>query len=649
MIDSEPLALPPCVVQTSSPVVLQFESLMHVQGSAGAALIQRSTLNLSESLLTGNSAEWDAGALMLQQPERCSMDADEFTQNSVKRGVGGAIVLRGVGARAEGSLKSCSFTDNAALLGSGGAIVLDSGLGPLEVQFEGCNFSRNAAGQDGGAVAATGPTDIYCSGCMSERNNASRSGGWLACSGCQNTQLTDCSSMSNTAAAGAGGSVSCTGCASVTVRGDSYSSNAAVAGGAVALQSTAAVDVSGCSFDSNSAAAAAPGLAAAATAAAIGSRGRRARLATKMPAGWQVLFGAGAGGGELGCNTAGSGGGLCVADATHAVLADTRLSDNIGRTGGAVFASATCTGQQPTAETTTNSSAAGGSCAVRLVNISATGNEATEAGGALYTSTPQAVQLAESHGDSSTAGRMNQDAQAVLQQLQHDNTAANGSYGSGAASSPVRLAFMQPADDTGPPPCGNCSGSSGSSSGGSGGQAANNDAIHDSQQQEQGHDGSHPAGRKLLYGGSYGGGAFSSSLASSSEYAMRAGGDSSEGGSAGRAGRRQWITAARSCIRPCLVDSRECNRVWFMSLLFAHCSSCCIGCIARTLLWQKPSSIVMRSPAGTRHRCCMVAVRPGHSPALLCGCFYRANAADMCSQNMQILLPALSVMNTCFS
>lgn len=466
--------------------VQQFASLVYVSGTAGAALLQRSSLTLTACQISDNTADHDAGALLTQQPTRLAVTDSIIEANRALDGVGGGLVVRGTGKAAAVDLQGCVFRGNVAGAGSGGGVVLDSGLGVLEVACEGCQFDGNIAGQvrgcwqhacqpaftsrslslllavpttwcdrclsavqsvlcllmtgpsnpdvlcclqDGGGVAATGPTLFGCTHCHATNNTASHSGGWFYCGGCSSTTITAGSSSSNRAAA-AGGAVSCVGCGDFTSQDCNYSTNAAGAGGAVAVQSAATVRVLSTIFDQNNAT-----VDAATHSTAAAGSSKQLQLMNQLPPTWQLLYGVGtAASGSVSCSSGGSGGGLCVGGAAEAQLVDLSLTNNIGGTGGAVFASAACSG---TDAVSPGSSSSSSTCSLDLVNMSARGNVAHEAGGALYSSTPQAINITSAAGEGVTS--------QALQQLASGNTVSRGGYGPGAASFPFGLSLMEPA------------------------------------------------------------------------------------------------------------------------------------------------------------------------------------------------------------
>jgi hypothetical protein len=458
----------------SATSVLQFASMMYAEGSAGGLLLQRSTLTVANTQLTGNSADWEAGALLLQQPGQFTIRSSRFDSNTARDGSGGGLVARGGGpSLATGVISNCSFDRNTAA-GSGGSVVLDSGIGLLEVQYEQCTFSGSAAGLDGGGIAAAGPTVLQCRECEATGHTAARIGGWLSCLGCRSLILQDSSSSGNQAAA-AGGSVSCNGCGVFESQGSSYSDNVASDGGALAVQATADVGIDSCQFDSNEA--------TAQQASAAAEEDPRQQLLHQLPPAWQALY-AGADAeaaitGSSSSSQGGAGGGMLVAGVGSAVLVSNTLRNNSGSTGGAIYASvaSSCatTGQafltskaRSSSSSSSSSSSGGGgrssgssssnsSCQIQLANLTANDNTASLAGGVLYTSTPKALQLetevtSSSGSSTSVQPATGEQQQQLLQQLAADNSAGAGSSQdvdscrSGAASAPVRLSLLRDAD-----------------------------------------------------------------------------------------------------------------------------------------------------------------------------------------------------------
>lgn len=278
------------------------------------------------------------------------------------------------------------------------------------------------AGESGGAVAASGPTGFSCTDCQSQDNTAAQQGGWVYCSGCTTTAITAGNSSNNTAGA-AGGSVSCTDCTSFATREYQYSSNKASSGGAVAVQTAVDVSVSGCSMVDNTA----------------GNATRDPVISPlvhqlyQLPAAWQNMYGAGQATASLGCGAEGAGGGLCLSGAGAADIADTTLTSNRGSTGGALFASANCNANETGCR----------SNQVNVTNLVARHNFATDAGGALYTTTPQAVMVGTAGEDPESPAAKKPSA-GIVQQLSEDNAVDGNGYGPGLASFPSELSLMWP-------------------------------------------------------------------------------------------------------------------------------------------------------------------------------------------------------------
>jgi hypothetical protein len=251
-------------------------------------------------------------------------------------------------------------------------------------------------------------------------------------------------------------------------------------------------------------------------------------LEAELPSAWKVMYGVMTGmDGRLTCSGDGAGGGICLAAAGSARLVGTVLEGNSGAMGGAISASsssspscesfkeelpsAAAAGQekgdeQATTTTSSSSSSCNSSSSIDMVNVTSVSNSARQAGGALYTSTPKAVNMAVRHEPAAagTAAAAAAHQERLLQQLAVQNSVGPGGYGPGAASYPVRVTLEQQ-QTTG------SSSSIGSSS--SGGSSSNDEqqqrpfgAFLDQQQQQQqqqqhgqqGFQEPRPAGRKLL-------------------------------------------------------------------------------------------------------------------------------------------------------
>jgi hypothetical protein len=458
------------------------DSTVQKSGSAGAALLQQCSVQLQNCSFDSNTAQQDAGALMVHQATELSLVNTNFSNNVAALGVGGALTVTGAlqtpGSAAAAvklasaeqtaasqfastaatavfvGLQDCSFTGNAAPAGSGGAAVFNSQLGSLTVSCKSCSFAENSGGGDGGGVAAFGQTVFDCIDCSADSNKADGSGGWMYCSGCSSMSLTGGSSTQNTAGA-AGGAVACQGCAAFAGTRGSYSSNTAASGGAIAVQSAAELVLDSCELAGNAAYKASDVIAATA-AESNGDGGFSAsplqlQLANAMPQIWRSLYDVGstAGASSADCSAAGSGGAVCVSSTAAAALHRCVWRDNRAVTGGAVFAAADCgSGVAGAASSDATSGSSSSGCQINMTVDSATGNVAEQAGGVLYTSTAEAVHLHSSSSSSrssssSTPGGL-QVPWALLQQLAHDNSVGAGGYGPGAASFPAQLSLIGP-------------------------------------------------------------------------------------------------------------------------------------------------------------------------------------------------------------
>jgi hypothetical protein len=146
----------------------------------------------------------------------------------------------------------------------------------------------NSFQQDGGALWLDGPARFSCSNCSGQYNTATAgSGGWLAARQTLNLSLNHCDLQQNSATAGAGGAVACDQCQAVALTGGQLSQNTAATGGGISLtrlQQQALVKDTAVNGN---------------VAAVQGSKEEEAVADPAQPK-------------PPGCNSAGSGGGLCV-------------------------------------------------------------------------------------------------------------------------------------------------------------------------------------------------------------------------------------------------------------------------------------------------------------------------------------------------
>jgi hypothetical protein len=147
----------------------------------------------------------------------------------------------------------------------------------------------------------------------------------------------------------------------------------------------------GASYESNSAV---PNTAAANVAFLAAADGvlMRLQLVNQLPLSWQKMYDFGSGAiGSTSCRSGGSGGGLCISSAGAASIVDVTMCYNNASIGGAVFVSAAC---EPVGSDNATYRPESGQCLLQLAGLQASGNQAKEAGGALYSSTPQSLVLA---------------------------------------------------------------------------------------------------------------------------------------------------------------------------------------------------------------------------------------------------------------
>jgi hypothetical protein len=418
----------------------QFAAQVYAAGSAGGALVQRSSLFIINSRFgPANSAAFEAGGLLISQPVAMEMRNSSITGNVALGGGGGGAVVRGAGVQlCLTSFGQVEFSKNQAVL-DGGAVLLDSALGICKAAFHECVFMGNVAGQYGGSVAANGPAEVACNACDAYNSSAGASGGWLSCTGCATVSVFGSSNCSNCRAVQAGGVISCDRCGSLVLSNLVLTNNSAGSGGAVAAQATRNIELTGGVLEQNAA-----GLQQ--QQQQLSSRRNRNLMAyeaaaaagiSQWPGLWRGMYQNTLDASGSGCSSGGGlGGALCLAEAGSARIDSSILRRNTAARGGAVAASAAC----PSSSS---------SCVVQLSNITTQGNAARDAAGFLYTSTPQAIQWTDASTTSNQQQQQQQQQQVLLDQLQQDNSVAEGGYGPGVASSPTSLSLLGPMQITG--------------------------------------------------------------------------------------------------------------------------------------------------------------------------------------------------------
>jgi hypothetical protein len=377
--------------------------------------------------------------MLIYQPVATDMRQSSVAGNAAMGGGGGGIVVRGGELLSLTKFDQVEFVANEAGL-DGGAVRIDSALGPCKAVLNHCVFIGNTAKQNGGSVAASGPAEFACSSCNVQNSTAKTSGGWLSCTGCASVTVTGSGRSRNCGAAMAGGVIYCERCGSVHLADLTMTENSAGSGGAVAVQDSQDVAIDGCEFEQN-AAGQQPLLQQQQLSSRHSSRSLLAYALTDdvslWPGLWQQMYQTSWVASGSDCSSSdGLGGALCLATAGGATVSNSAYKSNTAARGGAVAASAACS-----AGSSSNSSA----CVVQLADVTAVGNAARDAAGFLYTSTPQAVQLA---GSGSSSASTHQQQQALLEQLQQDNSVAEGGYGPGVASAPTNLSFIGPMQST---------------------------------------------------------------------------------------------------------------------------------------------------------------------------------------------------------
>jgi len=137
---------------SSNNQIAEFGSLVCVIGTAGAVLLQRCAVNVTDCVMTGNLAHMDGGRSSAAAVKHFRWSMLRLTGMWRRREEGGGVVVRGVGMhKALASFKSCRFSLNSALGKSGGALLLDSGLGPVDCDCHSCVFGTAAVQQMTGA------------------------------------------------------------------------------------------------------------------------------------------------------------------------------------------------------------------------------------------------------------------------------------------------------------------------------------------------------------------------------------------------------------------------------------------------------------------------------------------------------------------
>ena len=131
----------------------------------GGAIMNWGILTVSDSIFTGNSADWGGATF---NDDRASLNVSNSTFNSNSAVRGGAIYYAG-----EKSLRisSSNFTGNSASLGG---TVYKSGAASLSISSS--NFAGNSASR-GGAIFSAGDASVGISESNFSDNSASASGG----------------------------------------------------------------------------------------------------------------------------------------------------------------------------------------------------------------------------------------------------------------------------------------------------------------------------------------------------------------------------------------------------------------------------------------------------------------------------------------
>lgn len=114
----------------------------------GGAIHSRATLNVSNSVFTGNVAD-DGGAIMMFDPGTLTLSQSQIVKNSAKNGGG----VAGVGAACVMTLEACNIVSNSAIFYGGGA-GCDHGA---TLHVKKCVIEGNVAPGGGGLWVGVGP------------------------------------------------------------------------------------------------------------------------------------------------------------------------------------------------------------------------------------------------------------------------------------------------------------------------------------------------------------------------------------------------------------------------------------------------------------------------------------------------------------
>ncbi len=239
----------------------------------GGAIVNWGSLEVSDSVFMGNSADW-GGAIINLGEANASTNDSTFTNNSASYGgviyngdlatlaiSSGQFTQNSAGSSGDGgaiynlstaSIAESSFTNNSAgLYGSGGAIFNSGGM---SLSIDDSVFADNSA-STGGAIRNTGKANLTIGNSVFSDNSVDGWGGAIYNGNEAIIDIKDSAFTDNVAKGfgGFGGAIYTLG-ATATIRNSKFADNVAVAdGGAIFQDYVGSIAIDNCNFMNNSA------------------------------------------------------------------------------------------------------------------------------------------------------------------------------------------------------------------------------------------------------------------------------------------------------------------------------------------------------------------------------------------------------------
>lgn len=210
----------------------------------GGAIVNWGSLQISESVFSGNSADW-GGAIFSDDRASLNVSNSSFNSNSAYRG--GAIYYA---SETSLSISSSSFTDNSVAFrpGSGGGAIYKDGEASLSISSS--SFMGNSANR-GGAIKSWGEASVSINESSFSSNSAHVSGGAIFTGGGASLSISE-SSFTKNSAEHNGGAIFNNDEASIA--DSSFTNNSADSdGGAIYSGTHDTITISGCVFTGNAA------------------------------------------------------------------------------------------------------------------------------------------------------------------------------------------------------------------------------------------------------------------------------------------------------------------------------------------------------------------------------------------------------------